>query len=83
MTLSIYDFHKRKRNEKIIEMDIRKSRVFQEPQLLSLDGSTTFPWAGLGLKEFNETWAYNPYYAYGQFDHANEVRVERIKEGIL
>jgi hypothetical protein len=64
-------------------MDIRKSRVYQEPELLSLNGLSTFPWANLGLKEFNEKWAYKPFYAFGQFDHANEVLVERIKEGKL
>jgi len=62
-------------------MSIRNSRVYQEPQLLSLNGLSTFPWANLSLKEFNEKWAYKPFYAFGQFDHANEVRVERIKEG--
>lgn len=67
-------------SEKLTEMNIRKSRIFNEPQLLNLNGST-IPWANLGLREFNENWAYKPFYLYGQFDHANEVLVERIREG--
>ena len=62
-------------------MDIRKSRIHQEPQYLNLNNVKEMPWTGLSLKEFNEQWAYKPFYLYGQFDHSLEVKVERIKEG--
>ena len=62
-------------------MEIRKSRIFQEPQQLILNSKDPVPWANLGLREFNEQWAYKPYYIYGQFDHAREIKVARVKEG--
>lgn len=62
-------------------MEIRKNRIFQEPQVLQLDGVKELPWAGLGLREFNEKWAYKPFTIYGYFNHAEEIRVEKIKEG--
>ena len=64
-------------------MEIRKSRLFQEPEQLVLGGKSQVPWENLSIKDFNETWAYRPYYIYGQFDHTQEVLVERVKEGIF
>jgi cytochrome oxidase assembly protein ShyY1 len=83
LTYNIYDFHKRKRKEKLREMEIRKERIFQEPQSLNLQPNTQVPWVNLPLKEFNEQWAYKPFYLYGYFNHNEETLVERIKEGKL
>ena len=83
ITYNVYDFHRRKGNEKLKEMQIRKDRIFQEPTLLNLNGLKTMPWTKLGLKEFNEQFAYKPVYLYGEFDHSLDVKVARNKEGKL
>ena len=62
-------------------MQIRKSRVFQEPTLLNLNGLDTMPWANLTIKDFNEQYAYKPVYLFGHFEHSQDVKVARVKEG--
>ena len=62
-------------------MEIRKTRLFEEPTLLNLSNIKTLPWSNMEVKEFNEKYAYKPMTLYGQFDHTLEVKVARVKEG--
>jgi cytochrome oxidase assembly protein ShyY1 len=41
------------------------------------------PWSKLNNNQFNDQWAYQPFELVGKFDHANEVKVHRVKDGIF
>ena len=62
-------------------MEIRKSRLFEEPTLLNLSNTQTLPWSNMEVLDFNQKYAYKPLILYGQFDHTLEVKVARVKEG--
>ena len=81
MFLNIAEWHKRRKNEKLKEIELRKQSIFQEPVTLNLNGSKTLPWQNLNVKEFNEKWAYKPIQLYGYYDQSQEIYVEKYRKG--
>ena len=85
VSYNMYDWQKRRMNEKLREVEVRSSRIIEDPvdiqSFYNSKSSSKFPWVGLNIKELNDKFAWKTIELNGQFDHANEVLVSKIKEG--
>ncbi len=81
MFINLSEWHKRRKLEKLREIEVRKEKIFQDPINLNLNGLSTLPWQGLNVKEFNEKWAYKPVQLYGYYDQSKEIYVEKYRRG--
>lgn len=85
VSFSVYDWQIRRFLEKKRETQTRIDRVSEKSEniqkLYSPNSDQKFPWIGLNVKDFNNSFAYRPIELTGQFDHSKQIFVEKIKEG--
>jgi len=84
VSLNAYDWHRRRKLEKSVELDLRKKRLLKTPKTINLNSVDTpdqLPWYDLSVQEFNEKYAYEPYELVGKFDHSKEVLVHKVRDG--
>jgi hypothetical protein len=81
-TVNFAEWHKRRKNEKLREVQLRKSRIFENPVDFQLDDQGNVPWYGLKADQLNEKFAYKPFTFYGEFNHGEEILVKRVRNGM-
>lgn len=84
-SFSVYDWQRRRMLEKHREVEIRTSRVVEEPvdiqSFYNPKNSAKFPWIGMNVKQINENFAFKPIELNGQFDHSQQTLIARLREG--
>jgi cytochrome oxidase assembly protein ShyY1 len=77
MTFNAYKWQKRRRYEKIAEMDIRYKRLNGKPY--TFEGEK-FPWADIDESQLKADWEFMPVKVKGHFDNTKTVYIQRTKD---
>lgn len=84
ISFGVYDWQRRRAIEKLHETQHRINRISENPiniQDYYTNNNNKFPWLGKNIKELNSEYGFKPIELVGQFDHANQILVEKNKEG--
>jgi len=83
ISYNVYDWQRRRMLEKNMQIQTRTQNVVEDSVDIQnlYSSSTKFPWIGLNVKQINERWAFKPIELNGQFDHSQQILIERNRQG--
>jgi cytochrome oxidase assembly protein ShyY1 len=79
MTYKAFIWQKKRKLEKIEEMDLRFKKLKSKPYECEKD--KVFPWIDVDEETFRREWAFQPFRIGGRFEKERYVYIQRTKEG--